>query len=61
MAKLATQTLAFKLSKAVKESADDHIGVIDDESIEQLVEAITALAGDDSIIVECIQSVTPDE
>ena len=50
MAKLATQTIAFQISKAVSDSESDEIVVLDIESLTELLEAITALVGDENVV-----------
>ena len=52
MAKLASQTLTFQLCKAVRDEEDEELNVLTDEAIAQLLEAIEALAGDGSVVVE---------
>lgn len=54
MAKLATQTIAIQISKAVANSAKDEITLLDSETISQLQEAVEALVNDDSAVVELI-------
>lgn len=52
MAKIATQNIVIQLSKAVSNSSDDEINVLNIETVEQLIAVITELVGDNSIIVE---------
>lgn len=55
MAKLATQNIVIQISRAVPDSHDDQIAVLDQESIDQLREAVEALAGDQNVVVELIE------
>ena len=52
MAKLATQTIVIQLSKAVADSEDDAVTVIDEESVTSLREAVEALADGSGAVVE---------
>ncbi len=54
MAKIATQNIVIQLSKAVSDSADDEINVLNVETVEQLVAVVTELVGDDSLVVEMV-------
>ena len=55
MAKLASQKFTVELSKAVSNDASGYIEALDNESISQLIEAITALAGDPGIVVDFVE------
>lgn len=55
MAKLATQTIAFQISKAVGDSDSDEITILDIDALTELLEAVSAMAGDDGVIVELIK------
>lgn len=52
MAKLATQTIVIRISKAVSDDDSDNIIVLDDETLDQLNEAVVALVGDNGAVVE---------
>ena len=54
MAKLASQVIAFQLSKAVKDSADDDLSALTEEMIEQLTEILSEIVDDSSVIVELV-------
>ena len=53
MAKIASQILAFQISKAVSSKDSDELDVVSKETITQLLEAVTALI-DDGVIVELV-------
>ena len=55
MAKLATQRVVFQLSKAVSNEQSDSLDILSDEALEQLLEAVSALADDNGVIVELIE------
>ena len=55
MAKLASQHVVFTLSMAVSDAEEETIVVLKAEAIEQLKEAVVALAGDDGIVVEVVE------
>lgn len=55
MAKLATQRIVFQISKAVSNADHDNLGVLGDEEMAQLQEAIVALADDSGVIVELLE------
>jgi len=52
MAKLASQKITITLNKAVPNSADDTISILEDDVIEQLSEIIKELINDTSVVVE---------
>jgi len=56
MAKLATQTFTITLSRAVPSDASGGITALNEEAIDQLKEAIVALANDDSIVVDFVEA-----
>ena len=55
MAKLATQRVVFQLSKAVSSDKADTLDVLTDEAVEQLQEAVVALADDEGVVVEVLE------
>lgn len=54
MAKLATQNIIIQISKAVADSDDDEINVLDLETIAQLVDVVTELVGDEGAVIEVV-------
>ena len=50
MAKIATQTIAFQISKAVGDSASDEAEILNIDALEELLEAITAIVGDGNVV-----------
>jgi len=52
MAKIVTQNIVIQISKAARDSDDNEIVVLNKEDISQLREAVEALAGDQSVVVE---------
>ena len=54
MAKIATQNIVIQLSKAVSDSSDDEINVLEVETVEQLIAVVTELVNDSGIIVEVV-------
>lgn len=52
MAKLATQNIVIQISKAVSESDKDEISVLDIDTIDQLLDVVSELINDDSVVVE---------
>lgn len=54
MAKLATQSIVIQISKAVSDSEKDEINVLDVDTVDQLLDVISELISDDSLIVEVV-------
>lgn len=50
MAKIATQTIAFQISKAVSDSESEELEILNIDALEEFLEALTAIVGDGNVV-----------